>query len=488
LSAGKIRVQYSGLVSFLLHVLSAVTGGCFILLITRSLSVDDFGTWGVLYSLLAYVIFFAPAVNYWQTREIARGEKSGSTSLLSVIFLSIIGFIVYYTALMSFGFSEVTDHDLLLFGIMMIPCLLLESVLSCILLGSRPHYVAVGWLVKDMIKIPFGFLFVMNFEWGLMGAVMAVVISHILSLSYLIYLSRDYIRVRVRIGYLRKWLKLSWLPLFGSAPRTLHLSDVALFTYLLSSVSWTGYFVVVNMIAMGMTYVDRLTYGIYPMILGTRNKSQFRIILHLLIYFSLLLLLLSVTFAEPALTIMNPVYSSAVYAVMILSLAYLFRSLSNLFFVSLEALEEVDKKEFTLKQCVQSRLFFFPMISTIKSVTYVILFVIMISWMASVGVDDISYIEYWTALILLSEVSLFLFMFRIAKREFDFCAKSDLITISKYVFTTIILSSLFYFVYDLYPVHNNDLFTFVFVLLFHVLVVSLSYLYVTFMIDTGTRT
>ena len=73
----KIRVTYTALISFATNLISVITGLAFVVIVTRSLTPDEFGTWGLISGLLAYAVIISPIVCYWSTRETARGEKSG---------------------------------------------------------------------------------------------------------------------------------------------------------------------------------------------------------------------------------------------------------------------------------------------------------------------------------------------------------------------------------------------------------------------------
>ena len=73
-----IRVTYSGLISFAVGIVTVVTGLVFTLIVTRQLSQDEFGTWGLIGGLISYALIIGPIVSYWSTREIARGENSGN--------------------------------------------------------------------------------------------------------------------------------------------------------------------------------------------------------------------------------------------------------------------------------------------------------------------------------------------------------------------------------------------------------------------------
>ena len=86
----EIRVTYSGLIGLLIGLSTVVSGLIFILIITRSLTPNELGTWGLIGGLLTYVIILEPIISYWTTREIARDVDSGKTAILSSGIFSII--------------------------------------------------------------------------------------------------------------------------------------------------------------------------------------------------------------------------------------------------------------------------------------------------------------------------------------------------------------------------------------------------------------
>ena len=74
-----IRVTYSGLISLAIRLFSIITGLVFTLIVTRQLTIEEFGTWGLISGIFIYALAVHPIVGYWATREIARGENSGKT-------------------------------------------------------------------------------------------------------------------------------------------------------------------------------------------------------------------------------------------------------------------------------------------------------------------------------------------------------------------------------------------------------------------------
>ena len=72
-----IRVTYSGLIGLVIGLSSVITGMIFILIVTRSLTPEELGTWGLVGGLITYVVILEPMISYWTQREIARDIDSG---------------------------------------------------------------------------------------------------------------------------------------------------------------------------------------------------------------------------------------------------------------------------------------------------------------------------------------------------------------------------------------------------------------------------
>ena len=73
----RIRVEYTGLISFIGGIISVFTGIFFSLIITRTVTPEEYGTWGLILGLITYVVLIGPIVSYWSTRDTARNIESG---------------------------------------------------------------------------------------------------------------------------------------------------------------------------------------------------------------------------------------------------------------------------------------------------------------------------------------------------------------------------------------------------------------------------
>ena len=89
-----VRVTYSGLIAFVVGISSILTGTVFTLIITRQLSVEEFGTWNLIGSILAYTLLLESPIYFWITREIARDKQSAKTGIITSGIFSSVGMLV----------------------------------------------------------------------------------------------------------------------------------------------------------------------------------------------------------------------------------------------------------------------------------------------------------------------------------------------------------------------------------------------------------
>ena len=112
-----IRVTYSGLIALAIKMVSVLTGLGYIIIVTRILSTQEFGTWGLISSLLLYGVIFTSIPLFWLVRETARELKSEKTGLLSSIIWSVVGISIYVLAVIALSPQTNVDMTILLFAL-----------------------------------------------------------------------------------------------------------------------------------------------------------------------------------------------------------------------------------------------------------------------------------------------------------------------------------------------------------------------------------
>ena len=169
-----IRVTYSGLIAFVGGILGLVFGLFFTLIVTRSLSPEEYGTWGLLFSIVSYILISEVIFSLWITRHIARGEKIGKTSILSSGSFSLLLLPVFFVYAFFVSENSQAEFEILLFGALLLPLRYVSQTLSSINLGHKPHVVTITQIIFQVIKIPLALLTVLILDLAVLGVVMAL--------------------------------------------------------------------------------------------------------------------------------------------------------------------------------------------------------------------------------------------------------------------------------------------------------------------------
>jgi len=127
------------MISFIIGIISVFTGLIFTLIVTRQLSQEEFGTWALIGGLSTYALILRPLISFWTVREIARGEQSGKTAIVSTNLIAIIGIMIYLAIVFLFGEQTDVDITILFFAAILIPVEFVRNVLSRIAQGSQHH-------------------------------------------------------------------------------------------------------------------------------------------------------------------------------------------------------------------------------------------------------------------------------------------------------------------------------------------------------------
>ena len=314
-----VRVTFSGLIGLLVSIIGVITGTIFIIIVTRTLSPEELGLWTLINSLVVYVYVVDPIVSYWSTRQTARGENIGKTALFVAALFSIGGILVYL--IISIFMSESLSIDfslLLLFGIL-VPLIFVRGALSGIAFGTKPQSEQYAILAFESCKIPLGFLFVVFYQMGLYGAILAIIISNVIRIIVLFIQLRSYIFGKIKLNLIKFWFKMSWLPMYGMIPSFALTLDVIIFVTISNSLTGLAFWTAGITIAALVTQSGNISQALYPKLIATQKKEFAIVNLQRTLFFAIPFLALSVIFAKPLLHIINPIYISGIIIVYFLA-------------------------------------------------------------------------------------------------------------------------------------------------------------------------
>ena len=480
-----IRVTYSGLISLSIRLFSIITGLAFTLIVTRQLSQDEFGTWGLISGILIYALAVHPIVGYWATREIARGEDSGKTVLVSSSAFSIIGLGIYLIFAFFVGNQSDAELSILTFAAILIPVMFVNDSLNAINRGSRPQVISYGFLAYEITKIPLGLWLVYFWDMGLEGAIIATFGAYIPSILILGIKARSLIKNKFKKEFVRKWIKLFWVPIFRSVPSILSLSDVIVFSVITGSVSGVAYYTAARTIGFLVNHTRSMSDGLYPKLLEGGHQNYLQDNLLKLFYFAFPLVGLSIVFAKPGLFALNPIYQVAEIVVIILAIRSFLTTLGKILFQALQGMEKVDmNKNSTYKDYIKSKLILYPTFQLIRNVVYFGSLAIILFLLKDTE-SEIQLVIYWAFIGLIIEIPLTIYIYQLVRKNISL--KIDWKTLLKYLFSSILIFSTFYYLINNYLEYKISIFEFLPELMLWATVIIGSYLGLTYLIDNNTQ-
>ncbi len=480
-----IRVTYSGLISLIVGLSSLITGTVFTIIVTRSLSPEEFGTWGLIGGLLAYVLIGEPIISYWVTREVAREEKSGKTAILSSGIFSFVAVFVYIIIAYFVALGTDANQEVLLFALILIPLMFLHKTLIAISLGWKPQSSSFAILVFEILKIPSALLFVYFLDFSIYGAIISTAVSYGGSIIVLIMYSKEKIKNKIDFIYIKKWIKFSWLPLYPGIGVVIFTLDVTVFVVITGSVEGLAYYTAALAIASFVAHSGLVSQALYAKFLRGGKREYLQENLIRFFYFSLPLSALSIILAKPALFTLNPLYEIAAPVVIFLTLRAFFYTLSKILEQALKGIETVDAKaNATFKVFIKSKLFVVPTIRLMKFSCYTVSLIIIFMLMKN-SLDQIELVISWSIISFIIEIPFIVYLYSLTKK--NFLLKVPPLPIMKYGLTCIGVFSITFLLMEEYLIYENTIFTFLPTLLLYVILGGLSYIGITYLIDYRTR-
>ena len=480
-----IRVTYSGLISFAIRLVSVITGLVVTMIITRTLSTEEFGAWGLINGLMIYGIILSSTIEYWVVRETARNENSAKTAIVSSTFFSAIGILIYL--IISFFVAEESNVNVLtvIFAAILIPFTFVNNTLSSFIRGFKPEGASYGFLVFELIKIPAVIIFVYYLQMGVEGAILGVLISYIANIAILFKLGKNKIKSKYNVKYLKKWIRLFWIPIYRMFPGILSLSDVIIFSVITGSVTGVAYFTAARIVATIVSHARFVSYGLYPKLLEGGKQEHLQENLIQLFYFAIPLMSLSISLSKPALFALNPLYAIAYPVIIFLTFRAFLSSVGKIFFDALQGIEKVDlDKDAGFREFAKSKLMWYPTLQFVRNGTYFIslgiIFYILVN-----NVEEIELVIYWAMIGFIIEVPLMIFVYFQVRKHFTL--NIDTKRIVKFVVSAIVSFGLTFWATQEFLIYNEKIIEFAPQLMAFALIGIMSYLGLTYLLDKKTR-
>ena len=393
-----IRVTYSGLMGFAVAMGSMLAGLIFIIIVTRQLEPEEFGAWAVIGSMTTYSLTTSPIISYWTTRQVARGKQVGRTSMVSTSFFAGGSIPVYVLSVYLFSNIESAFLDSMFLGVILVPVLFIEGILSAINLGHKPHAVSIGMAAFQFLKIPAGFVLVFFLGLGLDGAILAIFIAHLSNIAVQLRYARPRLAVRLDFVYLRMWIKQAWIPLYVTMHHRLRAFDIVVYTVIADSVIGVAYYAAGMAVSHMVNRAGRISQALYPKLLAEGSRNHITENFTWVMYFTIPLLVLAVLFSKHAMFILNPEYAEAWMVGVLLALGTFVHVIMTFCKQVLTGTDTVDVETPTATELLKSRLFLTGTIGNAYIITY--LAVLTASLYVFRNLPELELVTLWSSIML----------------------------------------------------------------------------------------
>jgi len=355
-----IRLRYSGLVIFAARLLSGVTGSIFLLIVARSVSDNEFGIWGNISDVLSYFILLSSVLPFWTTRFVAR-EHTGSakTGLLANILISIASAFIYLTSLpviLPALRVAATYTTLYVVGSIQIVELYTIYALEAILHAKQPQTIGYGLLIHAVCKISLGFLLIVEFQLGLLGAICSIISSFIIQIAFYMMLLAKELRGSLRRIYLREWLKASPVNIYAIVGDQI-AAFTLIFLFIYEELA-RSYYQAAFTIAGVINYSSLLAFALYPKLLSQINIEDVSTSLKMVLMSAIPMTVGAIALSDSYLFIIKPIFIDARLVLSVLAINTLGICLSGIFNTIIMGTEKIDAQaKIPFKQLVKTRLF-----------------------------------------------------------------------------------------------------------------------------------
>jgi hypothetical protein len=424
---------------FLFRLLSVGTGLLFTLIVTRNITLEEYGVYSNIGDTLSYFTLASTIIPFWVTRFTARERwDSPKTGLIINLLIASASAAVYLITLPSIlGVLQVSGEYLLTYsmGVFLIIENHIQAILEAIFYPKRPEMMAFGLLVLEISKVSLGFLIIIVFRMGLIGVLLSLIASYLAQiLFYVRHIQREIIG-KIRWDYIKGWFKASLINIYGIiGGRILMLANMILFVY--GGELARAYYGASSAIASIVGYSSSLSFALYPKLLSEADPNDASSSLKMVLMFAVPMCMGAIVLSEPLLLILNPLYAAAKPILILLSLNAFFSAASSVFDSIISGTERLDADEkISYGKIIRSRLFLLQTLIYAQAAVVVPLIYVILA----VGTPDaLTAAEYLALINVLTNLFITAAKYFIALR----CLRFDIAWVSliKYLSASMVMS------------------------------------------------
>ncbi|MGD0979478.1 MAG: hypothetical protein ABR962_10100 [Candidatus Bathyarchaeia archaeon] len=359
MSKSELRIQYSGLIIFAAQLISVVTGMAFILLLTRSMTTDQYGVWGNIFDVTGYFLLFSGFIPFWALRFVARGEEGATkTAFVANLTVAIASAAAYIPLAPLIATSlHITETSVYVLASAQLVTVYAVSTLESCLRAKKPQAIGYGLLLEEVVKLSLAYLFIVRLQQLFIGAMLSLILSaSFQTLFYLKLLSKD-LRQKVQWSYVREWLKGSAALVYNAVGGQL-ANFVLILLIVYGTQSGRGEYLAATTFATIIGYSASLAFALYPKLLAENSLKEIAASLKTVLMFALPLAAITISMSPSLLTILKISYREAWPVLIVLSIDALISLVSTFYTNVLYGVEKLDEEaRIPLRKLVKSKMF-----------------------------------------------------------------------------------------------------------------------------------
>ncbi|MGB8780502.1 MAG: hypothetical protein WCD81_07630 [Candidatus Bathyarchaeia archaeon] len=366
MSRNRIRVQYSGLIIFVAQMLSVITGLIFILLLTRSMSNDQYGVWSNIFDLTGYFLLLSGLFPFWATRFVARGnEGSAKTGFYANLLVSLAS-IVIYVPLVPLLMSKfnVSGTYLMVYVVasVYIVAIYLITILEAILRAEKPQATGYGLLIEEICKISLAYLLIVRFQFfgpvnQFFGAMISLVVATSIQVIYYLKLVLRDLKQRIQWSYVREWLKGSVGYIYNAVGVQI-AGFIFLLLFIYGGEAARGDYQAAATFAGIVGYSSSLAFALYPKLLAEDSLKDVTSSLRTVLMFAIPMAAVAMSMSKSLLTVLKGSYADSSLVLFLLAIDAVIVLISQFYTSVLLGIEKLDQgAKIPLKQFLRSKMF-----------------------------------------------------------------------------------------------------------------------------------
>ena len=396
--SANISLRKTGLVVFSSRMISVFTGLVFLLLMTHSLSIKEFGLWEVILDIITFACYPAGLMVFWATREIARGRLLGKTAIGMNLASSLFGIILYVVFSLVSASRLQSNFETLLLAVLLVPIGYWNQAANAVVSGHNPIVAGYSVLASEASKLTVAFPALLVLHAGIGGVVVSIMAANGAQAATSTYLTRDADQLQFDAAKARSWLAMSWIPSLTTLPYVLGVADTYIASLAASGTTLVGYYQAAFAVATIAGYSFFLATALYPLLLRGASDELTAATLDLTLLFGLPMAVGAAILARPILYLLKPAYTEVSMALTILAFSALVYSVSLILDQNLMGRDRVDVDERAgVKHYLGSSIFFVATVDIATAVTYLISVYLVITLGLSAGWSTVSIIEAWAS-------------------------------------------------------------------------------------------